>query len=130
MPFALLAAVMAWGAVRYEAHGPPPGLMGPIRYVSKIDSFETFRLTQLVGVLLCMITARSFAMAFNRLADRHIDATNPRTAGRHLPAGILGVPQVTAFAVVCAAGFVASTMLFLPNRLPLFLSIPVLLLLA
>jgi 4-hydroxybenzoate polyprenyltransferase len=77
-----------------------------------------------------MITARSFAMAFNRLADRHIDASNPRTAGRHLPAGILSVPQVTAFAILCAIGFVASTLLFLPNRLPLFLSIPVLAFLA
>ena len=59
-----------------------------------------------------------------------IDATNPRTAGRHLPAGILSVSQVTAFTVICAAGFVASTLLFLPNRLPLYLSIPVLAFLA
>ena len=48
---------------------------------------------------LCMVTARSFAMAFNRLADRQLDAANPRTAGRHLPAGLLSVPQVTLFAV-------------------------------
>jgi 4-hydroxybenzoate polyprenyltransferase len=65
-------------------------------------------------------------MAFNRLADRRLDAANPRTAGRHLPAGILSVGQVTAFALASSAAFVASTLLFLPNRLPLYLALPVL----
>jgi 4-hydroxybenzoate polyprenyltransferase len=76
-----------------------------------------------------MVFARSAAMAFNRLADRKLDAMNPRTAGRHLPAGVLGFAQVAAFAAACCIGFVASTLLFLPNRLPLYLSVPVLLLL-
>src|SRR4029453_3275483 len=61
---------------------------------------------------------------FNRLADRKLDAENPRTAKRHLPAGILSVRQVGAFAAACCAAFVASTLLFLPNRLPLFLAVP------
>lgn len=65
-------------------------------------------------------------MAFNRLADRKINALNPRTAMRRLPAGLLSVRGVVAFAVVCSALFVASTLLFLPNRLPLLLSVPVL----
>ena len=77
-----------------------------------------------------MVTARSFAMALNRLADRKLDANNPRTAGRHLPARILSVNTVAAFAAISAAGFVASTLLFLPNRLPLALAVPVLLFLA
>src|ERR671922_2154455 len=84
LPFAMLAAVMAW-------------------------RLTVFPWQDLIGVVLCMVTARSFPMAFNRLADQHIDATNPRTAGRHLPAGILGVAQVSAFAAICAAGFIAST---------------------
>jgi len=65
-------------------------------------------------------------MAFNRLVDRKIDAKNPRTAERHIPAGILSVGQVTAFTIACGFAFIASTFLFLPNRLPLYLSIPVL----
>jgi 4-hydroxybenzoate polyprenyltransferase len=65
-------------------------------------------------------------MAFNRLADRKLDATNPRTVGRHLPAGILSTAQVTDFAAACGLAFIASTLLFLPNRLPLYLSVPVL----
>src|SRR4051794_7337456 len=85
---------------------------------------------ELVAIPLCMIAARSFAMAFNRLADRHIDATNPRTAGRHLPAKILSVLQVAVFAVLCAVFFIASTLLFLPNLLPILLLIPVLAFLA
>src|SRR6186997_1561518 len=65
-------------------------------------------------------------MVMTGLADRRLDAANPRTAGRHLPAGILSVWQVSALAAVCAVGFVASTLLFLPNRLPIMLSLPVL----
>src|SRR5438876_80184 len=82
LPFALLAAALAW-------------------------KDEPFRWADLLGILLCMVFARSAAMAFNRLADRHIDARNPRTAGRHLPAGLLGVGTVGAFTLLCAAGFVA-----------------------
>jgi len=101
LPFALFAAVMAW-----------------------VES--GFLWQELLGIMLCMVTARSAAMAFNRLADRKIDVGNPRTAGRHLPAGILSVAQVTALTIACGFAFVASTLLFLPNRLPLYLSLPVL----
>ncbi len=76
-----------------------------------------------------MVFARSAAMAFNRLADRRFDAANPRTAGRHLPAGRLSVQAVWLFTIVCSVCFVASTLLFLPfhNPWPLYLSGPVLL---
>jgi 4-hydroxybenzoate polyprenyltransferase len=80
-----------------------------------------------VGILICMATARSAAMAFNRLADRHFDAENPRTASRHLPAGLLDVRSVAVFTFMCALAFIASTLLFLPNRWPFYLSVPVLL---
>src|SRR5690606_27960997 len=63
---------------------------------------------------------------FNRLVDRHLDARNARTAGRHLPAGLLSVGVVATFTAICIAGFVFSTALFLPNRWPLILSLPVL----
>jgi 4-hydroxybenzoate polyprenyltransferase len=103
LPFALFSAVLAW---------QQPGVI--------------FRGTDVAGLLLCMVLARSASMAFNRLADRRFDAQNPRTAGRHLPAGLLSVTAVRLFTAVCAAGFVASTLLFLPNRWPLLLSLPVL----
>jgi len=105
LPFALLAGLMAWQRT-------------------------SFRWQDLGGILLCMVTARSFAMSFNRLADRRLDAGNPRTAARHLPAGTLSVMHVSAFAALAAAGFVVGTLLFLPNWLPLILSLPLLTLLA
>ncbi len=79
-----------------------------------------------LGILLCMATARSAAMAFNRLVDRRIDALNPRTATRHIPSGQLSARAVLVFWLICSVGFVSATLLFLPNRWPLILSLPVL----
>jgi 4-hydroxybenzoate polyprenyltransferase len=54
----------------------------------------------LVWVLVAMVAARSAAMAFNRLADAKIDAANPRTADRHIPAGLVSVFEAAAIVVV------------------------------
>jgi 4-hydroxybenzoate polyprenyltransferase len=132
LPFALLSAMMAWRANAYD-HGGMGNLVyeyhiGPFRfpmfwfYPSKFE----IRWQELLGILLCMVFGRSAAMAFNRLVDRQIDAENPRTVRRHLPAGTLSVPVVTIFAAACGLAFITSTLLFLPNRLPLYLSVPVL----
>jgi 4-hydroxybenzoate polyprenyltransferase len=106
LPFALLSAALAWRD-------------------------EPFRWVDLLGILLCMVFARSAAMAFNRIADRRLDALNPRTEKRHLPAGTLSLRAVVVFTIVCAFAFVASTGLFLlrepPNPWPFYLSGPVLL---
>ncbi|HRX52682.1 MAG TPA: UbiA-like polyprenyltransferase [Candidatus Krumholzibacteria bacterium] len=71
LPFAVMSLLIATG-------GRPP-------------------LAVLGWVLVAMVGARSAAMAFNRLADRHIDARNPRTADRHLPAGQVSVGGVAVF---------------------------------
>lgn len=106
LPFALSSTILAWQRPAVE-----------------------FRWLDLLGILLSMVFARSAAMAFNRIADRRLDAENPRTARRHLPAGLLTLPAVTAFALACAACFVLSTLLFWlnGNPWPLALSVPVLL---
>jgi 4-hydroxybenzoate polyprenyltransferase len=57
-------------------------------------------------IVVCMVTARSAAMAFNRWADAHLDAANPRTAGRAIPAGILSRRFVAGFTVLMALAFV------------------------
>lgn len=108
LPFALLAALMAWVA--------PVGT-GPE---------VTFDWLHLLGIVVCMVGARSAAMAFNRLVDRRIDALNPRTAGRHLPAGELSVVAVVAFIIISTIVYFFGMTLFLPNWLPLALSVPVL----
>lgn len=105
LPFAIVSAILAW-------------------------RLEAFRWLDLAGILSCMVLARSTAMAFNRLADRHYDAANPRTATRHLPAGRLSVAAVWLFTLVCALGFLATTFLFVAsndNWLPAYLAVPVLL---
>jgi 4-hydroxybenzoate polyprenyltransferase len=113
LPFALSSAALAW---RDKWEGQP-------------IAWAEFAL-DLVGILLCMVFARSAAMAFNRLADRRFDAANPRTANRHLPAGLLSPAAVWLFTILCATGFVASTLLFVAssaNWWPLRLAVPTLL---
>jgi 4-hydroxybenzoate polyprenyltransferase len=63
-------------------------------------------LRQLLWIIVCMVSARSAAMAFNRLADHEIDAANPRTKMRALPAGHLSRGFVLAFVVVSCTIFV------------------------
>lgn len=109
LPFAITAALLAF------YRGGPAALSQPLGWFKPA-----------VGILLCMVSARTAAMAFNRLVDRTIDAANPRTAARHLPRGDVGVGEVLGLVVACSAAFIASTLLFLPNWLPLVLSVPVL----
>jgi 4-hydroxybenzoate polyprenyltransferase len=94
LPFALLGAVLA-------ARGLPP-------------------LSQLAWITAAMVGARSAAMAFNRLADRAIDAANPRTSMRAIPAGLLSAQFVAAFTVASSALFFLAA--FMLNRLTLLLS--------
>lgn len=108
LPFALLGAAMAVGTER-----PAP------RDVAVLAAL----------VVGCMVSARTAAMVANRLLDRDIDARNPRTAGRALPAGRISVAQARAAFVLASAAFVALCAAFVPlfgNRWPLWLSVPVL----
>jgi 4-hydroxybenzoate polyprenyltransferase len=94
LPFALSAAVLAAG-------GLPTG-------------------RQLFWIVVAMVGARSAAMAFNRLADAQLDATNPRTAMRAIPAGHLSRRFVGLFVCVSAAVFIVAASQL--NRLALLLS--------
>jgi len=94
LPFAFLGAVLA-------AHGLPSPW-------------------QILWIVMAMVGARSAAMAFNRIADRNIDAQNPRTASRALPAGLLSVGFVWAFTVAAAALFLLAAAML--NRLTLILA--------
>ncbi|MFG0264473.1 MAG: UbiA-like polyprenyltransferase [Rhodopirellula sp. JB055] len=113
LPFAILAAFLAWAT--------------PLPSATDTVAYPHVRAQDILGILLCMVLARSAAMAFNRWVDRRIDAANPRTATRHIPAGVLSAHAVLTFTILCGVGFVAATLLFLPNRLPLLAAVPVLL---
>lgn len=101
LPFALTAAILA-------AHGLPP-------------------LRTLGWILVAMVSARSCAMAFNRWADADLDAANPRTKMRAIPAGLLSRQFVLGFTLVTGAVFVLASAEL--NRLTLELSPLVLLVL-
>ena len=94
LPFALTGAVLAAGG------WPPPRVLG--------------------WIVVCMVSARSAAMAFNRLVDARLDAANPRTKMRALPAGTLSAGFVGAFVVVSAAVFLLAAWRL--NRLTLELA--------
>lgn len=110
MPFALLSAVLAGQRL--------PGGIRP---------------GHIILIVLCMIFARSVAMAMNRLLDARLDALNPRTAGRAIPSGRLSSAFVAGLATVFAVCFIttaAGFKLLYNNPWPLALSAPVLLFLS
>src|SRR5213075_1364278 len=82
LPFAFLGAVLAAGGV-------------PTAW-------------QLVWITVAMVGARSTAMAFNRIADKDYDASNPRTKSRAIPAGVLSVGFVAAFTIISAGIFICA----------------------
>ncbi|HQQ93850.1 MAG TPA: UbiA-like polyprenyltransferase [Bacteroidia bacterium] len=65
-----------------------------------------FDMQKLILVVLCMVFARSAAMAFNRLIDRRYDARNPRTSAREIPAGVVTPLSARILVVLCCLGFV------------------------
>ncbi len=65
-------------------------------------------------ILISMVCARTCAMAFNRIVDRHFDAQNPRTAARHLPAGRISLGSASALCLLSAAGLVGASWLINP----------------
>jgi len=99
LPFAMIG--MMWGSL--SAHGQAwPG-------------WQIF-----LWIVVAMVSCRSAAMAFNRIADRDIDAINPRTVKRAIPAGLLRLSQANLFFIIsCLLFFLAAAML---NRLTLILS--------
>lgn len=114
LPFAIMAALIA---VRFG--GDPAA-------AAAAGGWTAFWSKAFAGILLCMASGRTAAMAFNRLVDRAIDAANPRTAVRHLPRGTVTAGEVVGLIVASCGVFIAATLLFLPNWLPLMLSVPVL----
>jgi 4-hydroxybenzoate polyprenyltransferase len=80
----------------------------------------SFWIWKLFWITIAMIGARSAAMTFNRIADREIDAANPRTAARALPSGLLDLKFAVVFAIVSSALFLLAASQL--NRLTLILS--------
>jgi 4-hydroxybenzoate polyprenyltransferase len=100
LPFALLGAALA-------ARDVPP-------------QPSSFWISRLLWITVAMVGARSAAMTFNRIADRRIDAANPRTASRALPAGLLDLRFAAIFTIISSVLFLIAAWQL--NRLTLILS--------
>jgi 4-hydroxybenzoate polyprenyltransferase len=96
----------------------PFALIGYFLAVSESGNQFSFKL--LILVLLCMIFARNSAMGFNRLADKHFDAINPRTRNREIPSGIISVKAAALFVIINALLFIVTSSFI--NKLTLCLS--------
>jgi 4-hydroxybenzoate polyprenyltransferase len=83
LPFALTGALLAWRD-------------------------HPFSWTQIGWIIVCMVSARSAAMGFNRLVDAHYDALNPRTAMRELPRGAMSRREAVGFVTIASIVFVAA----------------------
>jgi 4-hydroxybenzoate polyprenyltransferase len=81
LPFALIGALLAWRE-------------------------QPFAWSQVLWIVVCMVSARSAAMGFNRLVDARFDAGNPRTSMRELPRGAMSTKEATLFVAVSAAVFI------------------------
>lgn len=104
LPFALVSGLTAWAT--------QPVTITPV---------------DILLLLICMVSARTAAMGFNRLADRDIDAVNPRTRNREIPTGAVSVKEARLFTTIAFVVFVAAS--FGVNTLCGILAIPLLALL-
>jgi 4-hydroxybenzoate polyprenyltransferase len=100
LPFALLSAHLA--------------------FIS-IGGYDPYKL---IAILICMVTARTAAMSFNRYLDRDLDFINPRTSDRSIPSGRASGPVTLAVVIVCCIVFFASCWYL--GLWPLILSVPTL----
>lgn len=85
----------------------PFAVIGFLLAIERSDSVFSLRL--FICVILCMVFARSAAMAFNRYIDRHFDALNPRTKVREIPAGTISAPAALSFTIISSLLFITTT---------------------
>src|SRR5437588_2094248 len=83
----------------------PFALTGALLAFRESGGFDSRGWWTLLWIVLAMVGARSAAMAFNRLVDAEIDARNPRTKGRHIPAGLLSRAFCWGFTLASCALF-------------------------
>ncbi|NCB97892.1 MAG: 4-hydroxybenzoate octaprenyltransferase [Bacteroidia bacterium] len=89
-----------------------------------VEGSDVYSWRLLILVVLTMVFARNSAMGFNRYVDRFIDAKNPRTAGREIPAKVLSPKSVLFFVVINVLLFITTTAFI--NNLAFMLSVPAL----
>lgn len=118
MPFALIGFTLGLFHDQFIKVNTAGGTIGTTTVRGVTSPAEI--ITKLLLVILCMIFARSAAMAFNRYLDRSFDAKNPRTAIREIPKGIISAGSALRFVIFNCIAFVICTWFI--NPLCFFLS--------
>jgi 4-hydroxybenzoate polyprenyltransferase len=125
LPFAMIGFFLGITFVKYDYYGPLIRSKTSLNFTKPvfIDSYALSLgdiLTPFLLVLICMVTARSAAMAFNRYLDRSFDAKNSRTAIREIPNGIISPDSALRFVILNCILFITAT--FFINRICFYLS--------
>ncbi len=108
MPFALIGFFLGISHLQ-QNNNFHTDLLTKYSFLEKLSIFMHQKWWLFLLVILCMVFARSAAMAFNRWLDAQIDAKNARTSIREIPAGIISPKQALAFTILCAILFVVTT---------------------
>jgi 4-hydroxybenzoate polyprenyltransferase len=124
MPFAMIGFFLGFFHIRDYAVSVVPGwhttVLSPAALQMNIPFDKNEIILRFILVLLCMVFARSAAMAFNRYLDRKFDARNPRTAIREIPSGIITPKNALLFTIVSSILFIVTC--YFINRLCFYLS--------
>jgi 4-hydroxybenzoate polyprenyltransferase len=120
MPFAMIGFFLALNKANVDTG--QWNLNSTIGWGQDVTNFvwQQSVVTKFILVVLCMVFARSAAMAFNRYLDKSFDAKNPRTAIREIPSGIISSNSALRFVILSCIAFVVCTWFI--NRLCFFLS--------
>jgi 4-hydroxybenzoate polyprenyltransferase len=116
LPFALIGFALGMYALLFsgvEWWGTSP-------FGAESPTLKRILAEKFILVIICMVTARSAAMAFNRYLDRQFDAKNPRTAIREIPAGIISPNSALRFTILSCVLFLGAC--FLINRICFYLA--------
>ncbi|HVM89081.1 MAG TPA: UbiA-like polyprenyltransferase [Puia sp.] len=124
MPFAMIGFFLGLRTFNTYSYALVPGwhtvIVPEIASQKAIPTSSWDLVIRFLLVILCMIFARSAAMAFNRYLDRHFDAKNPRTAIREIPKGIISANSALLFVIVSGLLFVVCC--FFINSICFYLS--------
>src|SRR5215204_4134466 len=119
MPFAMIGFCL--GLIKWNLELPGLNLNETIGWAPRSFNITLDQiLLKLLLVILCMVFARSAAMAFNRYLDRSFDAKNPRTAIREIPSGIISASNALIFTIISCVLFLITC--FFINTLCFYLS--------
>ncbi|MFT4154315.1 UbiA-like polyprenyltransferase [Parafilimonas sp.] len=121
LPFALIGFFLGVLQTNFLQKNIDNSSIPGTHFTNQLITLSTYQLiNKFILVLICMVSARSAAMAFNRYLDRSFDARNPRTAIREIPRGIISPQSALRFVILNCIVFITAT--FFISKICFFLS--------